>query len=303
MPDPKRWRRRATISDSHGCAAGPDGLAGAAWPPSEGFAGWDLASSAIRVLHTTAGAPTLPEARTGPKALSTATYVPKGARILKKLTCNSLQQRVSTRLRDGRVLLRRELLGWVILRCFDNAGLAATGFHSAVPQFGNSAIALHPLQRALFPYPDVPDDQDRQEHHHLHEAEPGQRLELHRPGEQEDGFHVEDDEQDGDNVEAHRVAPARAVHRINAAFVRHELRLERVLRTHQLGDDERHHRNRQRHQDEQERGNVVLRHPPHIIPNLDLPRILTHEHGPGRDGPAACGRAPSGPRYMTASCR
>src|SRR5256885_9144732 len=94
-----------------------------------------------------------------------------------------------------------------------------------------STSCSDPLQRALFPDPDVANHQDGEKDHHLDKAEEPERLELHRPGEQEDGLDIEDNEQDGDDIKPHRVAAARRAFRINAAFVRHQLGLRRMIGT------------------------------------------------------------------------
>ena len=89
---------------------------------------------------------------------------------------------------------------------------------------------------------------------------PPQRLELHRPGKKENRFHIEDDEQDGDDVVADGVTSARVVIGIDAALVGHELGAIRTLRA-----NDARHRQRDRNQnsddsDEEKGGNVVLRH-------------------------------------------
>src|SRR5438552_17059072 len=100
--------------------------------------------------------------------------------------------------------------------------------------------SLHPLQRALFPNPDVTDDQDHEENQHLNQPEHAERLEFHRPGKKENRLHVEDHKKNGDNVKPDRVAPASGIDRIDAAFVGHQLRLARVFRAHQLRRDQAH---------------------------------------------------------------
>jgi hypothetical protein len=52
----------------------------------------------------------------------------------------------------------------------------------------------HPFQSAFFPDPDVAHDQDGEEDQHLNQSKHAERLELHRPGKQEDGLHIEDHE-------------------------------------------------------------------------------------------------------------
>src|SRR6476619_1649647 len=48
-----------------------------------------------------------------------------------------------------------------------------------------------PVQGLPLPAVDVPDDQDRQEDHHLDQAEEAQPVEHHGPGKKEDRLHVE----------------------------------------------------------------------------------------------------------------
>src|SRR5579864_35844 len=81
----------------------------------------------------------------------------------------------------------------------------------------------HPLQRTFLPDPDIANDQDAEEDQHLEQAEQAEGLELHRPRKKEDGLHIEDHKQDGDNVIADGVASTRTVDRIDAAFVGQQL--------------------------------------------------------------------------------
>src|ERR1700690_1727909 len=119
---------------------------------------------------------------------------------------------------------------------------------------------LYPFQGALFPDPDVAYDQNKKKDQHLDQAEHAQRLELDRPGEEKNGFHVEDDEQDGDDVITNGVASSRAVYGINAAFVGHQFRLTGIVGAHQLGGEQgdRDQDSYKRYEDEYR--NVVLWH-------------------------------------------
>jgi len=81
------------------------------------------------------------------------------------------------------------------------------------------AAALGPIQSAPLPNPNVSQDQDAQKNQHLHQPEQAEDPELNRPGKQEDGLHVEDDEQDGDDVEANRVTAPGIRFRVDAALV------------------------------------------------------------------------------------
>ena len=56
MPEPKRWRSRATLSDSHGVAAGPAGLGGAAGAAGLATAATTGAAGVTRVAGAAAGA-------------------------------------------------------------------------------------------------------------------------------------------------------------------------------------------------------------------------------------------------------
>lgn len=84
---------------------------------------------------------------------------------------------------------------------------------------------LDPLQRTLLPNPDITNDQDSQKNQHLEQPEQSERLELHRPGEQKDRLHIEYHEQNGNDVEPHRVSTSRIVDRINTALIGHQLGL------------------------------------------------------------------------------
>src|SRR5881394_722059 len=96
----------------------------------------------------------------------------------------------------------------------------------------SSSCCLHPLQSALFPYPDVANHQDGQEDHHFDKAEQLERFELHRPGKQEDGLYIKHHEQNGNDVKADGVTSARAAFRINAALVRHQLGRDGIIGPH-----------------------------------------------------------------------
>src|SRR5256885_2383792 len=85
-------------------------------------------------------------------------------------------------------------------------------------------------------------------------------FEFHRPRKQKDCFHVEHHKQDSNDVIAHSVSSARAVDRVDAALVRHQLRFARVLRTHQLGGQQRDRQQRADNGNKDEDRNVILRH-------------------------------------------
>src|SRR5579863_1725519 len=54
-----------------------------------------------------------------------------------------------------------------------------------------AASTLDPFERAFFPHPDVTDDQDSEEDHHLKQAEQAEGFEPHRPGKKKNRLHVE----------------------------------------------------------------------------------------------------------------
>src|SRR5215831_4205002 len=119
---------------------------------------------------------------------------------------------------------------------------------------------LYPFERALLPDPDVTDDQDGEEDQHLKKTEQSERFELYGPGEEEDRFHVEHHKENGDDVETHRISSARVVHGIDAALVGHQLGLVGIIGAHQLRQQQRQGKQRCDDHDEDEDGDVVLRH-------------------------------------------
>src|SRR5664280_1825006 len=118
----------------------------------------------------------------------------------------------------------------------------------------------NPLQCALLVCPDVPDNQDGQEYGHLRHSKPTQGPVPDRPREQEDGFYVENDEQDGDDVKPHRVAAARVRSRLDAALIRLQFGAGRSRRTYQLGGHNQHHGKENSHGKKDEERNITARH-------------------------------------------
>src|SRR5580700_2848913 len=100
-------------------------------------------------------------------------------------------------------------------------------------------LLLHPLQSAFTPNPDVADDKDAEENEHLNQSEGAERFELHRPGEQKNGFHIEDHEEDGNNVIADGVTATGAIDGIDAAFVGHQFGAIGILRANQFRSQKR----------------------------------------------------------------
>ena len=119
---------------------------------------------------------------------------------------------------------------------------------------------LHPFQGAFFPDPDVTHDQNGKEDQHLNQSKHASRLELHRPGEQEDGLHIEHHEQDGDNIVTDGVTASRVIDGIDAALVRHQLFFARIFRPHQFGSQQGDWNQNPDQRDEYEDGNLILWH-------------------------------------------
>src|SRR5205085_8843790 len=92
-----------------------------------------------------------------------------------------------------------------------------------------------PFERPLLPLVDKADREHRKEQHHRPEAEGTELSERDRPRKQEADLEIENNEKNGDQVEAHVEAHARVVESVEAAFVGGELLRVRLL----IGDDER----------------------------------------------------------------
>src|SRR6185295_17070336 len=75
-----------------------------------------------------------------------------------------------------------------------SAMLPISEFLASSPR--RSREALCPVERALLPFVDEADDEDRKKHHHRHESEPPDFLERDRPRKQEGDLEIEQDEQD-----------------------------------------------------------------------------------------------------------
>src|SRR5262245_48829868 len=76
-----------------------------------------------------------------------------------------------------------------------------------------------PFQRPLLPLIYEANGQNAKEHHHGPEAVGADLAENDRPGEQEAHLEIENDEEYGDQVEAHVELHARVIERIEAALV------------------------------------------------------------------------------------
>src|SRR5262245_21079650 len=76
-----------------------------------------------------------------------------------------------------------------------------------------------PFERPLLPLIDKADGEHRKEHHHRQEAVGAEVAEPDCPGEQNRDFEVQNDEQEGDEVEPHVELHAGVVEGIEAALV------------------------------------------------------------------------------------
>src|SRR5450830_1492101 len=87
----------------------------------------------------------------------------------------------------------------------------------------NQKRGLLPLQRAAFPFIRQADGQYAQKTHDGPEAGQSEFVHVGRPRHQEDHLDIEQDEEDGDQVEADVELHARVAERFEAAFVRRQL--------------------------------------------------------------------------------
>src|SRR5579875_884570 len=140
--------------------------------------------------------------------------------------------------------------------------------------------ARSPLQRAVAHQVDEGDQDHRREHEDLHEAEHPQPPEDHGPGVEEDHLDVEDDEDHGHEVEAHREARRGLAPRDDPGLVgRHLLRRRALARREQLGRGEREPCE-ERSEDEKQEDREVLVHGSAVLPRA-------RAHGHIRDGAVA----------------
>src|SRR6185437_2657411 len=100
------------------------------------------------------------------------------------------------------------------------AGLPVRGSRIPVGVGAMSVIGPSiPFERALLPFIYEADGENAKEHHHGPEAVETDLAERHRPREQEAHLEIENDEQDGDQVEAHVELHARVVEGVESALV------------------------------------------------------------------------------------
>src|SRR5215212_6131324 len=109
-----------------------------------------------------------------------------------------------------------------------------------------SSFLSCPFERALAPRVVVADDEYAYEDEHFQERElrEGEVVahEDYRPGEEEDGLHVEDEEEHRDDVVANGEAVVRLGRRVYAALVRAHLRLAVEHRAHEAAEHYGQHR-------------------------------------------------------------
>src|SRR6476469_433047 len=131
-----------------------------------------------------------------------------------------------------------------------------------------------PFQRPLLPLIYEADCQDAKEHHHRPEAKKADLAENDRPGEHEAHLEVENDEKDGDEIEAHIELHARVIERVESALVGGELLRIRLL----VGDNERGDEQREagskRDRDEDHQGQIVQQQCAHQRPQAYSPAYV-----------------------------
>src|SRR5690349_19947884 len=116
-----------------------------------------------------------------------------------------------------------------------------------------------PFQRSLLPGIPKADQENGDEHHHLDQSDEPQPPEIHGPGKEEDEFDVEDDEEHGDDVVAHRKLDTGIGEQRAAAFVRLELRAIRPPRPEDAARQEGDRSEAERDHDEDQDRDVVQR--------------------------------------------
>src|SRR5690242_7059774 len=144
-------------------------------------------------------------------------------------------------MRSSTAVTMKPLSARSLLRPVKNGSSAPIGLPVAGSRmpFGAGATSVMesiPLQRPLLPLIYEADGEHAKEEHHRPEAEMADVVEHDRPGKQEADLEVEDDEEDGNEVEANVELHARVVEGVEAAFVGGQL-FGIGLR---IGDDERH---------------------------------------------------------------
>src|SRR5207344_2990770 len=153
-------------------------------------------------------------------------------------------------------------------------GLPVRG--SRIPLDAGATIlmgSLIPFQRPLLPFIYEPDGEDAKEHHHRPEAEKTDLAEDDRPGKQEGHFKVENDEENGNEVEAHIEFHARVIERVEAALAGGEFFGIRLpIRDDERGDQQRK-ADAERDSDEDNQRQVVQQQSAHRRPQACSPRF------------------------------
>src|ERR1700733_418585 len=90
-------------------------------------------------------------------------------------------------------------------------------------------MRLLPIQRALVPLIDEANREDRKEAKHGEKTQQADARQADRPGEEERDFDVENNEENGYEIEAHIESPPRIAKRLESAFIGREFGGIRLL--------------------------------------------------------------------------
>src|SRR6185312_1650326 len=171
-------------------------------------------------------------------------------------------------------------------------GLPVGGSRMPLGAGATRVIESIPLQRPLLPLIYEADGQDAKEEHHRPEAEMADAAEHDRPGEQEADFEVEDDEEDGDEVEAHVELHARVVEGVEAALVGGELFRVGLRIGDEEGRREQDEADDEGDGDEDDEGQVIEKQCAHGDLAQPLPRINAAQRPTGSRNGAENRKAP-----------
>src|SRR5450755_907243 len=128
-------------------------------------------------------------------------------------------------IRSSTAVMTKPLSASSLLTPTKNSSSAPTGLPvrgSRIPCGAGETSVIGPsipFERALLPFVDEADGEHAKEDHHRPEANEPDLAERHRPRKEERHFEIENDEQDGDQVEAHVELHARVVEGVDPAFV------------------------------------------------------------------------------------
>src|SRR5665647_3622129 len=144
------------------------------------------------------------------------------------------------------------------------------------PLSKGSLIAPPEFEGPGLPGIDIADEEDSQEHEDLDESEKSQLVVNDRPGEEKERFDLENDKDEGQQVEADRRRfPGRRCRRIDAALIRLALVADKTAAVADEGDEaEEADRKEDRNDEEQEEVPIVLHE--QLIPedHLELDPIV-----------------------------